>query len=197
MAALLLAVAAGLTVRAVTAEPAPGTSVVVAARDLPAGHVLRAADLDSTRLPAEAVPDGLLSADEVSGRALAAPARRGETLTDARLAGTGQLVAAPPDTVAVPVPVSDPSTLAVVRAGDAVRVLGGPIAPDGVDTASGEPARVLVDRAVVLAAPDAPTAGLLDSGAGSGFVLLAMTTSDALRVADAPGRRWLGIAILP
>jgi pilus assembly protein CpaB len=197
VAAGLLAVAAGLTVEAVEAEAPSGVPVTVAARDLPAGQVLSASDLTSVVLAEAAVPDGTLAAPQLDGRALASPARRGEPLTDARLAGRGQLVATPPGTVAVPVPVSDPTTLSMLGRGDAVRVIAGSTVGDGLDVASGDPARVLVQRAVVLATPETASTGLLGSGEGAGSLVLAMSTPDAVKIADATERRYLGVVLLP
>jgi Flp pilus assembly protein CpaB len=201
LAALLLAVASGVAVHSAAADPAPGEPVLVAARDLPAGHVLSASDVTSVDLPADAVPPGVLSPAEAEGRTLGSPAARGEPLTEARLRGRGELTGAPPGTVAVPVPVTDAATLSAVEAGDSVRVLGGPTNGDGVNPGTAEPAEVLVERAVVLGTPSGPEAAggatLVGGDAGPSYVLLALSGPEALRLADAPQRRWLGLAILP
>ena len=60
LAALLLAVAAGIGIEAVTSPPPVGVEVAVAASDLPAGHRLTESDLRRARLPADAVPAGVL-----------------------------------------------------------------------------------------------------------------------------------------
>lgn len=202
LAAVLLAAASGLAVHSAAADPAPGEPVLVAARDLPAGYVLSAEDLTRVELPADAVPSGALSATQAEGRTLGSPAARGEPLTETRLRGRGELTGAPPGTVAVPVPVSDPATLTAVEPGDSVRVLGGPTNGDGVNPATAEPAEVLVDRAVVLGTPrgggaSGGGASLVGGDDGPSYVLLALSDSEALRIADAPQRRWLGLAILP
>lgn len=122
LAALLLGVAvlAGLRV---AAPPPPATRPApVASRDLPAGAVLGADDLEVRRVPPESRPDGLVPAAEARGRTLAAPVRRGEALTDARLAGPG-LAAAYPGRVAVPVRIPDPAVVDLLRVGDEVEVL--------------------------------------------------------------------------
>lgn len=97
LAAFLAAVAAVAGLAA--ARPrAHGVRVLVAARDLPAGATLRAADLAGRVLPARAVPDGVVS--RAAGRILAAPVRRGEPLTDVRLRDRSLLDTVPggPDT---------------------------------------------------------------------------------------------------
>ncbi|HEX5534545.1 MAG TPA: SAF domain-containing protein [Actinomycetales bacterium] len=201
VAAGLLATASGLAVHSAAAEPAPGEPVLVAARDLPAGHLLSADDVTTVDLPADAVPSGALTATEADGRTLGSPAARGEALTEARLRGRGELTGAPPGTVAVPVPVSDPATLSAVEAGDSVRVLGGPTNGDGVNPATAEPAEVIVEHAVVLGTPRSGGPGggaaLVGGDVGPSYVLLALSEAEALRIADAPQRRWLGLAIIP
>jgi Flp pilus assembly protein CpaB len=202
LAAVLLAIASGVAVHSAAADPAPGEPVLVAARDLPTGHVLAADDVTSVELPADAVPSGALSLGEAEGRTLGSPASRGEPLTQARLRGRGELTGAPSGTLAVPVPVTDPGTLTAVEPGDSVRVVGGPTNGDGVNPATAEPAEVLVERAVVLATPrstgaSAGGAALIGADVAPSYVLLALSEAEALRIADAPQRRWLGLAILP
>lgn len=100
-AALLLAGAAAIAVRSVL--PAPGTAVVTAGRDLPAGHVVAAADLATVLVPRAAVPAGALDEQALVGARLASPVREGEPVTDARVSGAGLTAALPPGQVAVPV----------------------------------------------------------------------------------------------
>jgi Flp pilus assembly protein CpaB len=85
------AVAAGLSAVSPAAKAA-GAPVLVAARDLPAGAVVAAHDVAVELVPPATVPDGALRRRaEAVGRMLAGPVRRGEPLTDARLAGPGLL----------------------------------------------------------------------------------------------------------
>ncbi|MFP5347365.1 MAG: SAF domain-containing protein [Actinomycetes bacterium] len=195
--ALLLALAAALGVRTATADVPADASVLVAARDLAGGQRLSQSDLATARWPPDAVPDGLVPEDLAVGKTVSAPLRRGEPVTDARLSGSGQLVGQPPGTVAMSVPVPDATLLTLLHVGDAVRVLAGPAAPDGLDPGAAYGARVLVERAVVLALPPAPAAGLLDAGAGEGSVVLALSSADAVRVADSAARRSTALALLP
>ena len=197
-AALLLALAAGLSVHAVAGEPPPGVAVAAAARDLPAGQVLRADDVAVVELPASLVPDGTLASGEATGRALSSAVRRGEPLTDARLVGPDQLAAAPPGTMAVAVPVAEPATLAMVRPGDTVALLAASSVDGQLDGAAPEPAHVVVEQAVVLAQPVTPAGGLLDAPTGGGPVLVvAVSRDEALRLADASANLRVSVAILP
>lgn len=84
LAALLAGLAALLALtglsRGATVET---TEVVTAARLVPAGSVLTTDDLEVTRLPASAVPDGAARAVEpLLGQLVGAGLRRGQVLTD-------------------------------------------------------------------------------------------------------------------
>ncbi len=83
-------------------EPADGL-LVTAGHDLPAGHVVEAADLVTVPAPRSAVPDGALAADLLEGVRLASPVRAGEALTDVRVVGPGLVAALPPGQAAVAV----------------------------------------------------------------------------------------------
>jgi len=135
------AVAAGLS----AARPAPPqtTSVTVAARDLPAGTVLRGSDLTAVELASDDVPDGA-ETDPV-GETLAAPLRRGEPVTDLRLVGPA-LTEGHPDLVALPVRFPDAGMAGLLRVGDRVDLLS-------TDPATGDTETVAWD-AQVLALPD-------------------------------------------
>lgn len=196
LAGALIAVAAGIAVDAATTRPPVGVPVVTAAADLAAGTVLSVGDLAVVEAPADMVPDGRVSADDADGRSLAAPLRRGEVVTDARLVGPGLLTGQPDGTVAVPVRPSDPAVTGLLRAGDRVRVLAGPdpADPDAV-LGGGDPA-VLVPSATVLAVPPDSAGGLLATGA-SAVLVLAVRGADAPGLAAAGEARWLSVALLP
>lgn len=116
-----------------------GDPVVAVVADLPVGAVLTEDDVEAARGDP---PDGAaVSTADVVGRVLAAPMRRGELLTDARL-----LPADGPDPgpgrIAVPVTPDDPALLALLRPGMRVAVIGLP--PEGTP-------HVLSDDAIVVA----------------------------------------------
>src|SRR4051794_25378589 len=85
--AVLATLAAVLTGLTALAPPRPATvSVVTAARLLPGGSSITAADLDQTALPAQAVPDGALTdPTELIGRKVAGPVPTRQVLTTGAL----------------------------------------------------------------------------------------------------------------
>ena len=179
-------VASALTV--LTPTPEPGVLVLRAARDLPAGTALAAGDVVQVELPSAAVPDGALTAaPDALGRLLAAPLRRGEPLTDVRLAGTGLLGAADEGLLAVPVRLADAASAALLHAGDRVDVLAA-----GSGAAAAPAAQVVAASAEVLAVP----AAVHDSGEGA-LVVLAATPQVAARLAAAAVSSRLSVALRP
>lgn len=65
----------------------PSQTIVVAARDLPAGSILRREDVETVDWPGAAVPEGFATqAGEVVGRGLITDVKRNEALLDSKLA---------------------------------------------------------------------------------------------------------------
>jgi Flp pilus assembly protein CpaB len=168
---------------AVSADPAPApggrtTPVVVAARRLPAGHVLARRDvvvahwLPETRpVGAAAVPGPLL------GRRLAGPVGGGEPVTPTRLIGADLAAGLSPGSVAAAVTLGDPHAADLVRAGDRIDLLatGKPL-----DTLAGPaPAR---SRVRVLAADRLVLAVLPATTAADAELVLAVDRASALRI---------------
>lgn len=177
-------------------EPAPaaaGTPVVVAARDLPAGTALAAADLRAVGLPPAAVPSGAArEVRAVAGRVLGGPVRRGEPLTDARLLGPGLTAGLDArESTAVPIRLADPDTATLVRAGDRVDVLGTPVQGEPGGAAAGGDAVVIATGVRVLAV-------LRGKEGGDGALLfLAAEPSVGRRLAGAASRQRLTVAVRP
>src|SRR4051812_35957862 len=94
LAALFAATAAALALTTIRHHPA-GVRILVAARDLGSGTVLRRVDMVERSFPAGTVPSGAVRHAE--GRVLSAPMRRGEPLTDARLAASPAAAPSPGD----------------------------------------------------------------------------------------------------
>ena len=147
---MALLIAAGL----IALTPPPdgiGRSVVALTRDLPIGARLEAQDLQV--IQAQQVPDGAIADPAAAqGQVLAGRARRGEVITDARLAdpvgpdpGAGR--------VAVPVRPADPAIADLLGPGMHVAVIL-------VEEAGA--ATVLAADAIVLAIPPAPERGNSD-----------------------------------
>ncbi|WP_242891451.1 SAF domain-containing protein [Actinomadura litoris] len=122
LAALLAAAAAGTALMALRPGPPPSVHVPGAARDLPAGTTLRPSDLRALALPPGAVPSGALRTS-ATGRVLAAPMRRGEPLTDARLIGDSLLEGYAPGTVAAPVRIADAASVRLLHPGNRIDIL--------------------------------------------------------------------------
>lgn len=180
--ALVLLVAAALSATAAhrgraANRPPPTTSVLVAARDIPAGARLQRSTTRLARLPTALVPAGALrSVDAAVGRTVGAPMRRGEPITDVRLVGRALAAAlAGTGAVAAPVRLADADTARLLRPGDAVDVLA------AAQRGDPGPARVVATDARVMAVPrpdpDSPVDGAL--------VVLAMSENAARVVAGA------------
>lgn len=185
----LCAVAAVLAVvRAVTPPPPETVTVIAAARDLPSGTVLAADDLLRLTLPDSAVPDGAVASSDAVGRTVAAPVRRGEPLTDARLVGPG-LLAGYPGLVAVPVRVPDAGAVALLRVGDRIDLVV-------ADPAGGRSGRVADDVPVVAlpAASDSAGAGLT-AGQGGRLVVVAAPEAEAAEIAESAVRGFVSLTL--
>ncbi|WP_086820104.1 SAF domain-containing protein [Allokutzneria sp. NRRL B-24872] len=180
LTALLVALAAFLA----CAPPAESVRVLVAARDLAPGAVLTADDVRPHAFTTDSVPDGALPvAATVSGRLLVGAARRGEPLTDLRLAGpelTG-LVTGDANGAAVAVRPADPGVADLLRAGSRVDVIA-------------QESAVLAEDAVVLAVRGEKDARGLANRAER-LVVLALTREDATRVAAAGLTRPVAITL--
>ncbi len=161
LAALLLAGALAAALHALAPPDPPSTPVLVAERDLPAGHVLARGDLASVAVPDGVVPEGVVRAPE--GRTLAAPVRAGEPVTDVRLVGAGLVSGQPAGTVAVPVRLSDAGQAALLAAGDRIDLYA--TDPRGGTSVALSPA------ALVLAVPESAAA---DGGLPGRLVVLAL-----------------------
>lgn len=181
---LLLAAGSALAERA---RPHAGTpltrAVVVAARDLPAGRTLLAADVQIARWAAADVPATTATGTpQVVGRSLGAALGRGEPLTATRLRGPGIAAGLPPGTVAVAVALTSSAAGHFIRAGDRVDLLLAPADPAGPVAA---PSRVLAGDIRVL---DVVTGDTATDPTGTGTSLLvAVDHAAALRIAAVPG----------
>lgn len=158
-----------------TPEGGPRTAVVVAAHDLPAGHVLRPSDVVVQQRPADFAPGRAVhDPRQVSGSRLAGPVSAGEVLTSGRLVGPGLLDGRGDGARAVHVPVADPGAVAMVRAGDAVDL----VASTG---------QVLASAVTVLSVdPPSESGGLTSATGAGGGIVAAVDEQQAARLAGAP-----------
>lgn len=178
LAALLVGIAAWTAVSAALPTPVlDGIPVLVATRDLPAGAQVATEDLRVVRVPPDAVPDrAVTDPATAAGAVLAGALGTGEVLTTTRLHGPGLLVGAPEGSVAVSVPVADPTILGSLRPGDRVRLLA-------VGTGA------VVGEATVLVA-NSPTddgGGLVITSARAGSLIAALDPQAAASMAAAQG----------
>lgn len=134
------AACAGLAVLAAIAaiRDVPDTSeVLVAARDLPSGHTVADADIQTARFPADTE---LTTLDEPEGQQVAGAMRAGEPFTDARVVDPRPTA---DGTVLATVPV-DPAAATTLRAGDRVDVIAVSEQHDQEDQVLAEAATVVV-----------------------------------------------------
>jgi len=116
--ALALA-AATVSLRAPTPT---STTIVVAARDLGAGHRLEAGDLQPAAIDARLSVPAVDSPGSLLGRRLATAVTAGEPLSPTRLVPRTLAEGLPPDTAAFPIRVADPRVLDLLSAGQHVRL---------------------------------------------------------------------------
>lgn len=182
LAAALAFAAVLATVSALQPDPGARATVWAAARDLPGGATLAAADLTALVLPADVVPDGAL-ADRAAaeGAILNAPLTRHSVLTTASVA-SGQSLAGP-GRVVVPLPVADRGLAGHLAVGARVDVLA--------------PARgVVAADARVVALPPPASSGLGgDLGGGSVTVLVEVSPAEATELAREAAAGTLTVAL--
>lgn len=182
LAAVLTCVAVFATITALQPERTARVTVWAAARDVPGGTVLTAADLTSVALPADVVPDAAVTDRlDAEGATLNAPLTRLSVLTAASLA-SGQSLAGP-GRVVVPLPVADRGLAGHLAIGARVDVLApatGVVASDA--------------RVVALPPPAAPGLGG-DLAGGALTVLVEVTPQEAGALAREASAGTLTVAL--
>ncbi len=194
--AVLIVIAVAIVIAQLSPKPAPTTSVVAAARDLPAGAVLTTADLRTIELPPAAVPAGA-STDVTAlvGSQLSGPLRRGEPLTDFRLTD-GVLTRPAVGLVSAPVRLADPQAAQLLQPGQRIDVLAastavgdaavaGSTAGPAVQVASVVAADVMVIAVPVASAPSGGAQVDSDVGVEGALVVLATSPLQARLLAQA------------
>lgn len=178
LVAAALVGAAVLAVLTVLSPESPASrDVLVATRALPAGAVLRPADVRTVAWPEHLVPQGTVGADAVTGRAVTAALAPGEPITRARVRGSNSLLRVPGAEVILALSVPDEILGSAIEVGDRIDVY----APEG--------ARVAAAVAVV-ATDSAPAARpAMTAGGQSGrTILVAAPATTAQAVAAARSR---------
>lgn len=182
--ALLLCAAAAITVQQLTPAPAASVAALAAARDLPAGAALSAADLAMVQVPSGVLPEGVIgSTGAAAGRQLAAPLRKGQLLTDAQLLGPGLLAGTPPGSAAVPLRMADPSSIQLVSPGQLVNI----VLTNGNGFDQQQPSEVLASAVPVLwtAAKGGQGGQWLGTTETDGLMVVAASAEQAARLAGA------------
>ena len=171
LAALFAGLAVLLALGALRDEPT-GRTVVVAAHDIDSGTTLVADDVRHARMPESAAPQhSAQQIDDVVGRTVAGPMRRGEVLTDRRVVHPDRMSGFPAGTVLATIRLADADALSSLGVGDRVDVVA--VDPDG-----GTEAEIVArDVEVVTLPPD-------DDESGGVPVGVATTTESALRLAE-------------
>jgi Flp pilus assembly protein CpaB len=171
-AVFLVLLAAALALRPTERITSPTVPMLVAARDLPPGVTLHAADLSVSQLPPSLRPAAALTTPgQATGRVLASATTAGEPLTRARLVGpeNSRLAAANPNAAAVPFRLADPAVADLLTPGARVDVVT-------VSQNSPDPL-ILATNAMVLTVRQ-PTKD-------SSLVVIALPRDEATRVAAA------------
>jgi Flp pilus assembly protein CpaB len=131
---LVLALGSALGAKHDAARSPRSAAVVVAARELPAGHLLARRDVAVARWPPAIRPTGARAdPGSVIGQRLAGPVRAREALTTTRLVGADLAAELPGGLVAASVSLADPHAIDLVRAGDHVDLLETAAPPEIAD----------------------------------------------------------------
>ena len=184
--ALLLCIAAGITVQQLTPAPAYTVSAFAAARDLPAGKTLDPDDLTVLNVPRGLVPAGSFGSNDCARRASSLPSRsrKGQLLSDAQLLGPGLLAGSPPGSAAVPLRMADPASIQLLSPGQLVNVVMTPAATALTSPAASE---VLAAAVPVLwtSAQGGEAGQWLAAGETDGLMVVAADAEQARRLAGA------------
>jgi Flp pilus assembly protein CpaB len=184
LGAVLVSIAVLATIESLAPAPSPSRPVVVAARELDPGATLSAADLRVVRMPPALVPAGASSSvSRMLGAVLTGAMHAGEVVTDLRLLGRSLLARYPPGLVAASVRIGDPAVVELLHVGDRIDVF----AADS-DRA---PADLVVRGVTVVALPQDG-----DTSREGALVVLALTVTQAARLARAAAAAPLSIALL-
>jgi pilus assembly protein CpaB len=191
---LLLAAGSALGAKPGQPTAGPAAGVVVAARPLPAGHVLTHDDLVVERWPARVRPATARGDPAaLAGRRLAGSVGRGEPITTSRLLGSDLATALPAGMVASAVSLGDPHAADLVRPGDRVDLLEADRAVDPLTAGPTSPPHVavLTTNSLVLAVLPA-------SAAADAELVVAVDQTTAVRITrDSATQMFTAVAAPP
>ena len=202
LAAGLVCLAVAVALHAAAPTPPATEPVLVAARDLPAGHRLDRDDLKVASWAPGSGPAGRLSRpDAAIGQISAGPLPRGSSITDAELLGPGLLTGQPLDLVAVPVQVVGGGLAGLVGRGDRIDVIAATSSSTVVSAAVvlADPAQSSSADGLGLGSADATGTGAsaLSGGSAGQSVILGVPLDAAQALAHAEAVGPLTIAVHP
>lgn len=172
LSAVLLLICGSLVWSALQPAASASESMLVAARDLSAGHRIGPSDLQSVSWPRGTHLRGALTRPVALGALTVAAIDAGEPLTSSRITVAGRWPGVASGNVVVSVPSVDPSVTELVRSGDRVDVIG----PQGsVGTA----------LPVVLVSRPTGGSGFASSAATAGALWVSAPSTVAARIASA------------
>lgn len=177
--------------------PPPATQVVVAARDLPTGHLLGEDDVKLVNWPGDAAPAGYAQTiGEVVGRGVVAPVMTNEPLLEARLAdrsgGGGLPIVIPEGMRATSVRVDDVIGVAgFVTVGTRVDVLLTVDEPSGV----GSITKVVLQNVQVLATGQQASRDPQGNPVSATVLTVLVTPEDAEKLVQAAARGRIQLAL--
>lgn len=201
LAGVLVVVA--LVARTLAPPPPVTRPVVVAARDVPAGAVLRAADLRVAHLPVRGVPEAAYRDEaDLLGRGVAVDLPRGLAVVDGLLEGSRFGLDPPAGTVVVPVHLTGSSGGGLLQPGDKIDLVA-PADVGWVGEAGDEPAPTVLARGalVVSVGDEADDATPLLGGSTSGasvadVTLVAVSAEEGHRLASMSGISQMGAVLV-
>lgn len=184
IAALLAAVAVLAALNVAVSRESGGTAVVVATRPVAGGANLQEADLGVVTMPASLVPEGAFTdpAQLVDRTVVVDVPARAVVTSSALLGAEGQV---PAGKVALPVRFGEAATVALLRVGNHVDVLG---------PTDGSGYGVVAGNVRVIAVPARGDPGLLDASRAP-LVLLEVSPDQAAAIAAATAVSSLSFAL--
>jgi Flp pilus assembly protein CpaB len=182
IAALLAALCVLTIITAISDRSGPTSTVVIAARDIPAGTTLTSGDLTTAQFPRDLTPTGSASdPGALIGEVVTAGVWSGEILTTARILG-GRPEAGR-GLVAAPVRLADAGVAGLLAPGDTVDIIA---------ASRDSNAKVVARSARVITRPIPPAAFGTQTGS---LVLLAVTPEEATALAGVATTRQLSAVL--
>ena len=207
LAAALAGIAVLMTISLLQPPPPTTTAILVATRDLPAGHAITDADVSEAQWPTSVGPPPTVSdVAEIRGRVTTGPLASGEPIGVTRIIGPGLLELAGAtradgtEFVAAPIRLADSGQAALIRPGDTVDVIAARASDGGGQSAE----RVATDvRVITIAGANDDASGLLPGSGDSStaatetgsLIVLAVTPVTATDLAAASTRSKLSVVL--